>query len=389
MDDKIEFDIPVMRVSQREDSGMAIYIGKVKAKDLYYRSKERFKVAVWENESKTLDKGYQRVPNEHSISKIKDYLLKEVEHPLLPTSVLVNSRRNLVFKEIKDGFGYLHVDDTLYIIDGQHRIEALKSMMKDPSIRSMYQDYELPIIVMTGFEYGKEVEEFFVINSRQKRVKTDLAQRIYLELQKNHQGNEGGLIPESKKWELAGVVMVDRLRKKTDLEGFWNDKIGLPDDSRDLSKTRIISQSSFVKSLKPLFIGSNSIWDLERQDQREIIEGGSTFINKYWSKIGELYPEISRHPHDYTLYKTVGVFTLHILLAYVANNTKDLEEAIHIATEKIRFAQTDPKMKMNERFWRSGRPLSGGITASTFSSGAGHTRLATAIYMAQPLGDII
>jgi len=48
-----------------------------------------------------------------------------------------------------------------------------------------FEDFEMPLVILSGFSELDEVVQFHVINSRQTKVKTDLAHRHYLKLSKD------------------------------------------------------------------------------------------------------------------------------------------------------------------------------------------------------------
>ena len=182
------YKIRAIRIYQKEDRGkkQSIYTGKIQAIDLVNTedlSEQRFTPDYWTSEKK-LEPGYQRPLNTNTIQKIKNYILDETPNPLFPTSVVVNSRTPVNFKEIEESYGELEISSTLFVIDGQHRIAAFKDMASNEELRGKYGYVELPIVILSNFKYEEEVEQFFVINSRQRKIKTDLAQRIYLELSK-------------------------------------------------------------------------------------------------------------------------------------------------------------------------------------------------------------
>lgn len=377
MIDKLDFTLPAFKIHQREQDGTAIYFSKINAKELSTRTDERFKIDYFRRLDSNQDLGYQRQLSKIAVEKIKDFILKETKNPLLPTAILVNSREPLDYKDNGGGFGVLTVKNTLYIIDGQHRFEAWTQMMQDPALEEMYGDYEFPLIVLSGFEEYREIEQFYVINSKQKKIKTDLAQRHSLALAK-HSETEG-LIPSEKRWELSAVKITDILNEQ--LECIWNKKVILADDTADLRKTKFISQSSFVSSLKPLFLGSKPIFKIEKGVNN--LDKWAKIIADYWDIIEKYYPNAVQNTRDYSLMKTVGVFSFHIFLERILQETKDISEAMKLIDTKIRKASENG---YGENFWRvkqSESTKNQGKYAGAFSSAVGHKRIAMGIYLGQ------
>lgn len=376
--EKLDFKVPALRICQRERKGQAIYLTKVKVKEFGTRPTERFTIDYYQRIPVKRDQGYQRPLSERAIEKVKEFILRETPNPLLPTAILANSRYPLDFKEQEGGFGTLHIKDRLFIIDGQHRLEAWKSMMADSQLQEQWGDYELPVVILSGFESYQEIEQFYVINSRQKKIKTDLAQRHLLQLASHKETS--GLVSDSEYWKLYSTKIVDVLNEQ--LDNIWKGKIILPSDSKDLRKAKIISQSSFVSSLKPFFIGKGAIFTEEIPNGKKI-EEWAKIIARFWDLVAEVYPEAIKRPHDYSLMKTVGVFSLHIFLQreILRTGLDNLEKTLKDVAERLREAVA---RDFSISFWRSKVPSFAkeqGKYAGAFSSAVGHNRIAAGIMM--------
>jgi len=387
------YKIKALRIYQLEDrpNGQAIYSGKIQAVNLINPDnldEDRFTPDYWTREKK-LEPGYQRPLNPSNIEKIKNYILKETPHPLFPTSVVVNSRTPLKFKDMDGSYGELEISNPLFVIDGQHRIEAFKELMKEPLLRGKYGTYEIPIVVLSGFEYIRELEQFFIINSRQTKIKFDLAQRMYMEMMKADFSTK--LVPESKRWQTLAGKAVDCLNEGIPSKTVWYGSIQLPDDSKDIIKTRIITQNSFISSLKPFFSGGKRIWNfnaIPEKKHNETLEELTELLTKFWNMVGEVYPQIVNNPKKYTLLKTVGVYSLHIFLADVVADTQvfNIDTIIENAKKKLMKA----KEQYAEVFWEIGSRDENDRRrkASGFSSAAGHNRIASALFSGRSVDQI-
>ena len=389
------YKIKALRIYQLEDrlNGQAMYSGKIQAVDLINPdnlSENRFTPDYWTSE-KELEPGYQRPLNDSNIEKIKNYILNETANPLFPTSVVVNSRTPLKFKEIDGSYGELEIANKLYVIDGQHRIETFKELMKEPILRAKYGTYEIPIVVLSGFDYIRELEQFFVINSRQKRIKTDLSQRMYMEMMKANFSTK--LVPESKRWETLGGKAVDNLNEGNSTQTIWFGNIQLPDDSKDIIKTRIITQNSFISSLKPFFSGGKRIWNYNAIPERkhhETLDELTELLTKFWDMVGDVYPQIFNNPKKYTLLKTVGVYSLHIFLADVVADTSVFKIETIIENAKKKLIKAKEQYGFTEVFWEVGSRDENDKRrkASGFSSSAGHNRIASALFSGRSVDQI-
>lgn len=381
----LNFKLPAIKLHQREPKGTNLYLCVVKAREFFERAPERFVIDYY-TRSKNTEKGYQRLLSPKSVEKIKNFILSETHNPLLPTAMLVNSREKLEFKAINDDYGYLMIDNPLHIIDGQHRFEAWKSMMDDIKLRQMWGDYSFPVVVLSGFDELKEVEQFFVINSRQKRIKTDLAERNFLALAGSEETS--GLIPHKDRWKLHAVKIVDVLNEQKE-KSIWLDKIILPADSPDLRKAKIISQSSFVSSLKPLFVGQQAIFKYEN-GSRPPLEEWADFVDDFWNQvIAKYYPNATNYAREYSLMKTVGVFVLHLVLGKVTYEisqgrplTNTSKKAALIKTMSL--IESASKKRYKEAFWKSKvnrMTREKGEYAGSYSSSVGHQKLYTGIIL--------
>lgn len=393
MDDRINFSIPVFRLSQKAKQGQSLYVGKIKVKDLYTKSKQRFDINIW-SENQPLDrKGYQRAPLQSNIAKITEFILRETDNPLFPTSILVSCHEDLAFKPSSNNsdFGELNITDTLWIIDGQHRVEAFKQIMSKKEIRDLFGDYELPITIMTGFSINQEIEQFFVINSRQKRVKTDLAQQIYMSLARENLHTK--MIPDRERWKLKAIKVVENLANGSDYtDGVWAGRIEFPNEDKEIKKLRYISQNSFVSSLKPFFIGNNAYWpvnDINDNRGHEIVKESSDVVFKYWKILGKVYEKIFHSPRDYSLFKTVGVFSMHFLLslAIKSNRGLPLDKILEIVEKKLIEARDIHGF--GEGFWRVGNTfaIQKRRNAGAYSSTAGQMIIARSIYLGNSVVD--
>lgn len=249
----------------------------------------------------TKDQGYQRVPSESRKKKVARYL-ERYTNPIFPTNILINARSPLDFKERGEkGIGELTINSyPCWIVDGQTRIEGFKYAIQELKLSSI-QEQEIPVTFLSNFELYDELEQFFILNSTQKRVSTDLAQRLKLEIAKSDPAKYETL-GIGEMWELRALKIVDLLNTQSDSH-IWHGRIRLPNTQR--SPINIVSQNSFVRSLKPLMKGG--IFENFKPDLAYKI------IKDYWSALGQVFPDAFSRPREYVIQKTPGVFSLHDL----------------------------------------------------------------------------
>lgn len=121
--------------------------------------------------------GYQREPNDLHINKISKYILDN-NNFILPTAIILGiDKELLISEEIVTNFYQvtLREQNKFRIVDGQHRIEGIK---KSLLINNDNENFIFPIIIILTDPKRRsiELEVFTDINSKAKRINTDLAQ---------------------------------------------------------------------------------------------------------------------------------------------------------------------------------------------------------------------
>ncbi len=253
---------------------------------------------AWTPQNKS---GYQRQPSQSRFRKIANYLMgKDGAHPLLPQAVLLNARDgSLKFTPSNGGLtGILELPEslTLYEVDGQHRFGGIRyAVEQDPA----FGEFPVPVVITEGLPQLDEAVLFFVVNTEQKRVSTDLAQRL-IEQQMNNDDMRLNIVAAGKDWIPKATKIVDYLVAAADNP--WKGKIGIPGTQMGRVPMK---QVSFVTSLKPIL--TNTIYgSLEPDDLGKL-------LLRYWQSLKDVYPEAFASPTDYVIQKTVGVFPLHII----------------------------------------------------------------------------
>lgn len=147
--------------------------------------------------------GYQRrVENKH-----KDDIVKKLANEnISPNSIILGMNQSVFNENVRyrndldfgtgqqfvsfdvNSLTNLKEDQRLRIIDGQHRIEAVKAYLEDndeDDIKNM--KFNVLIFVVNDNELEKEVDLFININSKAKRIRTDLAimAKYNIEMQEN------------------------------------------------------------------------------------------------------------------------------------------------------------------------------------------------------------
>lgn len=128
--------------------------------------------------------GYQRALVKAHYNKISTQLLENKDNLVSPTSIILGVDE----EKIKKYINVSPIDEKIYIfneellseeqklfriVDGQHRLEGMRKAKEE--VKEL-KDYSLNVIIMVlkATEKRKEVEVFSNINSKAKKLKTDL-----------------------------------------------------------------------------------------------------------------------------------------------------------------------------------------------------------------------
>lgn len=124
--------------------------------------------------------GYQREPVPAHYNKIRDYILNTKDF-LLPTSIVLAVDENDIAPLLKKNGSEVVFDINVLsktkkpfrIVDGQHRIIAMREAIKQkPDLKNFL--FNAIILVTKPYQRSIEMEIFYDINSKGKRLKVDL-----------------------------------------------------------------------------------------------------------------------------------------------------------------------------------------------------------------------
>ena len=295
MTHKENLKVPAIKVQQADT---VLYLTFLRAKDVINGLSE---VDAWSPSNRS---GYQRMPTQARFRKIARYVMgKEGSRPILLQAVVLNLREpgsHLKFTTTEDGpFGTLEIkdDQKLWEVDGQHRLGGLRVAVEE---NPCLGEYPVPVVITEGLSRLEEAVLFFVVNTNQKRVPTDLAQRL-IEQQMKDPALKLKILAEGKDWIPRAVRVVDAMLA---IPGHpWEGKIGIPGTKTAGALTK---QVSFVSSMKPLL---SSLYGSPSVDPEEIAQ----MLIRYWQAIEAVYPEAFADPEEYGIQKTGGIFPLHAI----------------------------------------------------------------------------
>ncbi len=282
--------------------------------------------------------GYQRDPEERRFKKIADYLMRtDGWVKILPQAILLNVRGKCRFHPDGDNkdWGTLEIPDSvlpLCEVDGQHRIGGLRrAVALNPGLTK----YPVVVVLTENLKRLEEAVLFYVINTTQKRVATDLAQRIIAQ-ELDNKALRKTLVEEGKEWIGKATEIVDILHGKPGQP--WSNRISIPGER---VAGAIIRQTTFVQSLKPILI--SGVYQNAPSD--ELAE----LLIRYWKAIEKCWPGAFSEPKQYVIQKGTGVITLHMIAPLVfeavrSENDRITEEGLYEVLKGL-------KNNLEEDFW--------------------------------------
>jgi len=305
--------------------------------------------------------GYQRSPQPARINKLaKEILSKKVD---LPTSVLLNLRgfkKTDLTENIKGGFQLNISSNKFYVVDGQHRLLALeKALNENPNI-----DYKINFVCLLGANENQELEQFYVVNSTAKSVKTDLALDLLRQRAESDSKVMDSVLEKGEIWKIKGQSVCQEINA---IDGVWCSRIKMPNEAK---LQTIIPSSGFVTSLKKLL--TSPFFEALTEDDLVNI------LNSYWKGVARSCPDAFDNPKKYTIQKGIGVHVFHNILPDVVErlrsdglDLKDPASYVDIISEVIEQLQGDNKdgaQVKGHEFWLT---VPEGGAAGTYSSSAG------------------
>jgi len=336
--------IKALRINQ---NGRFLFITALPAKELI----EKGQIDQWKpeiNES-TLDidqligaQGYQRAPIRSHYTKVARYVYSNKD-ALLPTAILVNCREKLPFEEDipGSGFGTLDIEDKakVFIVDGQHRIYGLRHAIDELGMNEI-ENFTLPVVIMNQVPKVEEMRHFFIVNSTQKKVRTDLAERLLRLISMKDPRVVTELKERGKDWKIRAVKIIEAI--VNDPRSVWYKRIKRPNEPA--RPEAVASEGSFSTSLRPVLI---SEFATNEEDNTVV-----SWINSFWSALKEMMPEAFEDPKKYVIQKTPGMYTLHMVFPFILY---ECAKAQDFSKDKIKeILKRDQDHFEDSGFWESG-----------------------------------
>ena len=305
---------------------------------------------------------YQRPPMPVHYRKISAYLMRE-DNPILPSAIIAAMGKNDF--EYNEDTNELKFLNNIRIVDGQHRIEGFKCL-KNGYVKGSAEKYEklshsfdLPMLIMVidDKDIMIEIDAFINLNSKGKRVKTDLAEALKNQINKVKTSD---FDKRDNDEELKKEISFDSVRElsKKD-ESFWSGLIILPDEIGK-RKLQPISILTFAKAIYPLVgkILSKEEKEIDK-DRIKIIENNVIdILIEAWDVVIDVWPNCFKgrvFDNSYNICKGIGVISIY-------NVVKDCIQDDNKLDRKL-FESTLNKSGIEESDWLVGGTFTGMASA--------------------------
>jgi DGQHR domain-containing protein len=313
--------------------------------------------------------GYQRAPVPAHVERIAAFLAGS-PNPIMPTGALLSARESalgiLPFTPAGGArnpvAGALEIPEgrQLCIVDYQHRARGLRKAIEERQATGL-ADFMMPVIILTDVPRYEEIQQFHVINSKQRRIDTDLALALLQTLASAVGEPElANLAGPGKFYRIRGTSLTFRLAART--SGPWVGKIAQPHDLPQPGA--VVKVKSFVDSLAPVLSKRASCSLLEDEALLDV-------LTSFWSALEAIVPASFSDPTS-QIQRTVGVYAFHIVFARLLyprlsasgdTSTKAFQAALLPAAHEY----------INDRFWAVKGP------ANVYVGSSGYRELAREI----------
>ena len=312
--------VPAIRFSlevyyREEGDPIHAFVGVIPVRIL----KDKGEVPIYDDE-KAPD-NYQRELKTARVEGLANSLRgKKVE---LPTAVLLNIRDLSVEKIYKNGCLDFSLANKIYVVDGQHRIAALKKLMQeeedDKKIKRVFFNYKIPFVCLVGATLRDEMRQFYLVNKNAKPLDASLRYK-HMKGVAEIDWHFKALLKLGREDVIVEAQNLLELLIKTPL---WKDRIKMPNAKK---KSTTLPSASMNKSLHG-FVQNLYVKNKENEERVKI-------YNIYWESIRKILPEAFAAPEKYSIQKGVGVRVLTDMFSQMLEIVRDKTKKVDDYTEE-------------------------------------------------------
>ncbi|MDD3266185.1 MAG: DGQHR domain-containing protein [Burkholderiales bacterium] len=333
--------------------------------------------------------GYQRPIQKQHLNKIIKYITENPKDFMLPTSIVlaVNSKyadelvKSSNIDSLRESYGRI-----FRIVDGQHRIFAIASIIKDANanidLKNKLIDFNFNVIILVINEsrITTEMDVFIDINSKAKRLQTDLVNLAKYRAMKILHPNDNVSYEECIQFIcMQTAYLLNNKLNDTDVKlnnpWLYGIKFELPNKDLGITSNGIISISSFTKSItgivklkyKKIHTTQHdmelikALEDVAVEVYRILLISWNIVMNKWIGcfNIGGIL-----YNNKYYLQKTMGTSAIHLVLYdIILSNQKKHNDHKNFEHEFSNIINNSP---LTDDDWLSSGKFSGYTSESGF-----------------------
>ena len=217
------------------------------------------------------------------------------------------------------------------------------SITRTNAVRSSYKTTRSPICVLWDIERFTEMVHFNIINTRQRKMSTDIVDRHLVQIQ-NVEGIKmvaSGARGERDFLRATATKVVDRLN---DAPGVWQHQISVPGVPG--RESGLVRQHAMVVSIEPLL---KDAWVRGASDDDRL----QVLVN-FWDAVQGVWSDAFDSPKEHRIQATVGVYSLHMVLPVIIQRCLEDRDL-----SRERMQTLIEGMNLEEDFWHKeeGHPL--------------------------------
>ena len=313
-------------------NGVSLILCKMKPKELI----ENTYVAFHNTSNNT---GYQRALQSAHYRKIVKFLRNNDKPFMLSSYILAINKDEFSL----NGAEFI-VHNRMRLVDGQHRVEAFKELREVDIVKfNEIKDFEYPITILITEKNDdiNEILSFIDINSKGKKVNTNLAITLRDKLYKEN--NSSNLSFEEFKERICTNVIINL---NNSAESVWYELIKIGNET---GREKKIGINAFNESLKPVISSflmslkidisnySNYLTNLDKYSN-ELTE----LVDECWSLVSKKWSVCFKYTEKYNIQKGVGVFPFHIILSQsISKNEGDTDNNLQYFLDTIEKSEID------------------------------------------------